>query len=348
MKQIIIITLVLFSFFNLEGQCDIIPVVEGENVLCPNGISILNTQEFATYQWYVRAWGEATAKLIENETNQNINIDESHVLSYISVEVSYDSCTIFSEEVLIDQWVFLLPVIQHTGEYAYIDNGLTYLCPEHEFSFKLLLPYTTNISWYLNGALLPGEQSATLEVTQSGYYTVSGAPEVCPDYIVPLGLEVGVEVLEKKVPVMEFDSENMKINVINEEEFIQFDWYLDGELLQSGQNAVLEIDENGVYMLIVLDNNDCESQGSISVEISSIDDSENIPTKIYPNPVQTDLIVDSRINFEQYQIYNLFGQLQQTSSFSKNIQLDELPTGNYFIILKNPSHEERYLFSKQN
>lgn len=348
MIRILTFLFLALFFFDLQGQCDIVPEIEGENVLCPNGSSVLMTQEFESYQWYSRAWGEDTAKPIENATNQQLNIDESQVLNYISVEVSYDTCTIISEEVLIDQWLFLLPVIQHTGDYAYIDNGLTYLCPEHEFSFELLLPYTTNISWYLNGELLPGETQSSLKVTKSGYYTVSGAPEICPDYIVPLGLEVGVEILETTMPELSYNEESFLLEVLNQDQFVQFEWYFNGEILASEAKGDITVENSGEYSVKTTDENGCISQANLEVLISSVQGISNSKTILYPNPSGSNLNIQSDILFNEYSIYTLLGKLVQSGKYSTTIRLGELYSGDYIIILKNDMYEERILFSKKD
>lgn len=333
----------------LKAQCDIIPTIEGENVLCPNGSSVLSTQEFLTYQWYSRAWGEDTPKPIENATGQQLDIDETMVLEYISVEVTYDTCTMISDEVLIDQWLFLLPVISHNGDYAYIDAGLTYICPDHVFSFELLLPYNTNISWYKDGELIPGEQSTTLKVTESGYYTVSGAPDICPDYIVPLGLEVGVIVLETKVPELTLDeTDGTKIKVLNAEEFSQFDWYLEGELVLTGPESELGVSENGAYKVIVIDENGCQTEATIQIELSSIDLIPNDPVQIFPNPVQDELFIEGAGINHSYRIMNLQGQLISEGYYNGSIDVKELNTGHYFIQIRNSTNETGFIFTKQD
>jgi hypothetical protein len=49
-------------------------------------------------------------------------------------------------------------------------------------------PYTTSIQWTRNGQPIPGANDDTLLVTSSGDYCVSGAPEICPNFLQTLGV----------------------------------------------------------------------------------------------------------------------------------------------------------------
>jgi hypothetical protein len=58
--------------------------------------------------------------------------------------------------------------------------------------------------------------------------------------------------------------------------------------------------------------------------------------KIYPNPVSEILKIDSEIDFKEYEIVDLNGKIiNENKTFSKEIYINHLPAGNYFIKLKD-------------
>ncbi len=69
------------------------------------------------------------------------------------------------------------------------------------------------------------------------------------------------------------------------------------------------------------------------------DETKNNPVtlvKIYPNPVSDILKVNSEINFKEYEILDISGKIiNENKDFSKEISIDHLSSGNYFIRLKD-------------
>jgi hypothetical protein len=102
--------------------------------------------------------------------------------SQFSVRARLNGCDEHSPTVLVDGWLFLLPVVQTVG--------LRYpLCLGRD-TLTLIFrpPYTTSIQWTLNGQPIPGANDDTLLVTNTGDYCVSGAPEICPGFVQTLGV----------------------------------------------------------------------------------------------------------------------------------------------------------------
>ncbi|HQB22647.1 MAG TPA: T9SS type A sorting domain-containing protein, partial [Bacteroidales bacterium] len=67
-----------------------------------------------------------------------------------------------------------------------------------------------------------------------------------------------------------------------------------------------------------------------------VDENKLKQIKLYPNPCSNQFFVDGEINSE-VSIYNLYGQKLKTSklTYSKSIDVDELPAGIYFVEVKN-------------
>lgn len=122
-------------------------------------------------------------------TSQSLTVTQDDVLYSFWVEATLNGCTEPSPEVLLDGYVFLLPFVAHTGDYTFDPETETFKICEGDTMFLTLgQPYDTEITWFQNGIPIPGENTVTLAVTQTGAYTVQGAPSVCPLFIQPLGL----------------------------------------------------------------------------------------------------------------------------------------------------------------
>lgn len=197
MKNLSIPTLLIlfFTAHFAQAQCAFDPTVTGDTLLCPNTSGILTTQQFNSYQWYKRDWGASTATPIAGATQQTLAVSEADLLASFSVEVTLNGCTETSPEVLLDGRVFALPLVQHTGNYTFDPVTEAFkICEGDTMFLTLLLPYDTAITWYKNDLPIPGENATTYAVTTAGAYTVEGAPTICPNYIVPLGLVLPVVV----------------------------------------------------------------------------------------------------------------------------------------------------------
>ncbi|MCC6840483.1 MAG: hypothetical protein IT230_10025 [Flavobacteriales bacterium] len=172
------------------GQCPFTPTITPAIlVLCPNGSATLSTESYEAYQWY------KDGTLIPNATSQTLAVDQyNDAGSSFTVAATSEGCTETSAAVLVDSWVFLLPYVIHGGDepYSYGPFGEPYYCEGDTATLTLGQPYTQNIVWTNNGIPIPGETSPVLTVTSTGAYSVSGAPEVCPDLISYLGMDVAI------------------------------------------------------------------------------------------------------------------------------------------------------------
>ncbi len=194
MKKLLFFLIALFSLAESSlAQCNFDPTVTGDVVLCPNATGILKTQEYDSYQWYRKPYSSDIPELITGATGQSLAVTQDDVLYYFWVEVTLNGCTEASPEILLDGYVFLLPFVQHDGNYIFDPEMEAFKVCEGDTMFLTLgAPYDTNITWYKNQEPIAGAVSPTLAVTESGAYTVEGAPSVCPDYIQPLGLSLPV------------------------------------------------------------------------------------------------------------------------------------------------------------
>lgn len=169
------------------------PIIKGDSILCPNSTGTLRTQKgYDSYQWYKRNFGSNKAKPIEGATTNELVVSSNETPAYFSVTVTVKSIKRQSDDKLVDGLVFLLPSVKISGDFK---NGPGYsILKEGDTGiFTLTKPYNTNITWYKNSEPIPGETSNKLFVTTGGIYTAQGAPRACPNYIVPLGVDLYVQ-----------------------------------------------------------------------------------------------------------------------------------------------------------
>ena len=133
----------------------------------------------------------------QGDTLQTISVSNpDDVLYYYAVEATLDGCTELSPEVLIDGWAFLPVTVTSSGDFEIGNSGESLVCIGDTMYFNINLPYNTSITWFKNGSPIAGEDSTTLSVTSAGQYTVTGAPDICPDYLQSLGLTLEVVFIE--------------------------------------------------------------------------------------------------------------------------------------------------------
>lgn len=194
-KSPLLFSILFLLLQNASGQCELNPTIKGDSLLCPGENGLLQTQVYDSYQWYKRYFLDDTLVLIPGATEQTLAVTENDVPYYFSVEVTQDTCTESSPEVLVDGLAFLLPFVQHTGDFTFDPVTESFVVCEGDTMFLTLqLPYDTNITWYNNGSPIPNETSTTLAITTEGAYTVEGAPSICPNFIQPLGLVLDVTI----------------------------------------------------------------------------------------------------------------------------------------------------------
>ncbi|MCU0346795.1 MAG: T9SS type A sorting domain-containing protein [Saprospiraceae bacterium] len=179
----------------VQAQCSFNPTISApDSVLCPGQTVTFTTQEYDSYQWYRREYLDTVAVPIAGATGQTLEVNETYIVSYVWVEATEGGCTEASPEVLVDGHVFLLPFVVQTGDFT-IDpqTGSIKIC-EGDTMF-LDFSYGTNVTWFNNGEPIPGATSPLFAVTESGSYTAQGAPGICPDFILGLGVELDVVVV---------------------------------------------------------------------------------------------------------------------------------------------------------
>jgi hypothetical protein len=174
------------------------PAITGDTLLCPEGTgTLMCTEPYESYQWYQRFYGSSFTDtvLIPGATSQTLDMNYyDYAASYLIVEVTENGDTVMSPEFFVDGLVFFGITVMSTGDFTVGNNFEAILCDGDTMYFELMEPYNTSVTWYVDGDTIPGENTSMLTVTEAGSYTVSAAPDLCPNPIQYLGLYLDVAV----------------------------------------------------------------------------------------------------------------------------------------------------------
>lgn len=312
----------------LAAQCPFDPTITPNDlILCPNEQAVLTTQEYDSYQWYKE--GEP----IPGADQQTLTVDAfQDGGSSFTVEGTLNGCTEMSPSVLVDGWAFLFPYVIHAGaEPLYISGeGVSHHCQGD--SVWLIFSYTDNVQWTNNNADIPSATNDSLLVLTSGSYSASGAPTVCPDFIMQLGLNIPIEFDAPIVPEIALEDGALCATPAG----VSYAWTLNGAPI-GGNTACLDVTGIGVYAVSVTYDPDC-SVPSAPYLITGLNDRSGVGRpSVFPVPAKDRVTVqwpDGR-PVGAWQLIDVTGRIvaegSQPVSSSITIDLSGIGTGRYWV-----------------
>lgn len=241
------------SFTAIGGPCPFTAEITPTNlIMCPNTIDTLFAfPTGGTYQWLMNG------SPIPGATNQFLEVSTVDALMPFNVQVTVDGCTDESEAVTYDSWVFLLPFVIHEGDQGFPGpNGEANLCTGDTLILTLGQPYTENIQWVDANGPIPGANGQSLFITETGSYSVSGAPEVCPNYVQSLGLFVDVIVHQPVLPTISQSNDTL----FAQPAATDYQWFMDGNVIPGATNSFYVPTTNGNYSVVTTDVNQCQGE----------------------------------------------------------------------------------------
>lgn len=310
------------------AQCPHDPVITPDQViLCPGESIILSTQPADSYQWY------KDGAPVFNAQQQTLAVSaDGDAGSVFTVLSTVDECAEISPGVLVDGWAFLPPYVIHEGDEPASNGtkGESYYCPG-AFIQLTLGSVTENIQWTFNGDPISGANGTVLYPTEAGFYSASGAPAECPDFIMNLGVEIGIFYLEEAPPVIFQFEESICFYPISTD----YQWYLDGEPFSA--DACFIPTQGGVYTVEAA--YACEPILSEPFDlVLGLGEAEVKALRSWPNPVDHQMHVRASVPIEgAWRIISADGRTVSSGRLAActdcHFSLDDLGAGTFTLLV---------------
>lgn len=327
MKALLTLPLALVSLV-ARAQCPFDPIVTPNNlILCPNTQDVLSTQVFDSYQWY------KDGNLIPGATAQTMVVDAfQDAGASFSVEATDDGCSEMSPAVLVDGWVFLPPTVMTDGDPSHLDSlFMPYYCDGDTALLILMQPYDINIQWTNNGQAIPGATNDTLIVTETGNYTVSGAPSLCPNF----NQQLGVTIPMVFVPMMQVSIVELGAQLCVYPTGNGTQWYLNGSPIATTDCITPAV--NGTYTALVDYGSACTTLSEPYDFVLTVPETsrEQVLTA-WPNPAKDDLVITAAQPYTgAWQLFDLTGRAVRSGSVKGSrrfsIDVSGAATGRYWF-----------------
>jgi hypothetical protein len=173
------------------GPASLVPVIEGETLLCPQGngtAMVVSGPTYDTYQWQFKFSFETEYTDVEGATGPSFTYDQyNYAVTDIRVKVTFEGQTYYSNALFIDSIVFAGLLVNHNYNPALVsiefETGYFLLCGEEaQITNTVGAPYTI-VQWYKDGEPVEGATDTAFVITEPGQYYVVAAPDTCPDFV---------------------------------------------------------------------------------------------------------------------------------------------------------------------
>lgn len=197
------------------------------------------------------------------------------------------------------------------------------------------------VRWRRNGIEIEGQNGKILSIEEGGVYHAV------------IRYEGGCLFETEKIEIKTFEKPTGEIvedgNILKAPEGYQYQWFRNGDLLPEETERTISLNQMGVYSVELTNDAGCKSVlPGIEVTISGIIGGKILSQelKIYPNPVQSEVIIESTgdLEFEKnsWQIYDMNGKnvnlsikVQYQSPVKIGFDVTSLSNGTYLIIVKS-------------
>ncbi len=130
-----------------------------------------------------------------------------------------------------------------------------------------------------------------------------------------------------------------------------YQWQLDGNDITGATSETYTATQNGDYTVLVTDGNNCEGASAAAtvtgVGITNINNTVSI--KLYPNPADDYLVIESSEHVVGYEIRNLLGQVVlEGNNYAGKINTSELAASAYLIVINTAKGTAIVQFFKAN
>ncbi len=335
LKSIFSLFFTLLAGIAVHAQCDFpVPINPApevpDNVYCSYQTVELKTTAFDSYQWEYKFFGSSsTWTEMPGETEQMLTINAGEWTgTYFRVTVTQDTCTVSSDSLLINGWVFIPPfIIQDSpgGEF----------CTGDSTRLEAGGPAFDSIQWLRDFEPIPGANDPIYWVKESGYYVLTGYPAECPEQMLNSGVGPTFTFGGPDIPTITSSGDTLLAS-----SGPNYQWLLNGQLIEGAIDHFWVPQISGNYTVEVSDENGCTAlSDSFSVIINWVED----PTLAYhirlsPNPANHVLTLESTLSETlEVSILDMYGRKMLPAQFLDHrlvLDISPLAPGLYFAKVK--------------
>ncbi len=231
-----------------------------------------------TYNWFRQT--QTALEEIAVDAGPSIEVNEEG--TYFAV-TNYGSC-ITSSESISNEINVILATTGGDPANATITSSLGNPFCSDGIGTTLSTNTGDSYEWFLDNQPIEGETGSTIQVTQSGDYAVIITTGSC--------VAVGSIQLENlggtttiDVPAVSFVEIGTPViaTVTTTLDNPQFEWFLNGQLIDGATENVFTATGIGTYSVVVTSTGECNSITELFFELSALVDVDNIPNTISPN-----------------------------------------------------------------
>lgn len=208
-----------------------------------------------------------------------------------------------------------------------LSTGDTSICPNSGFTIQVST--TASKATWKRGSSIVANDTTEYAPTVSGNYSAQLTENGCIGFTDTITITL---LAKPSKPTI-----TSKLDTLTSTIAPGYQWLLDGFPISGATNRKYRVLQNGVYAVITIGNNGCESDTSNKIDFKSVGVEEfagNI-FKIYPNPVSQFLHIETTEAIKVDVLDNT-GRILKQLEFNHNSDIDfrELPQGLYFIRLE--------------
>jgi len=306
------------EIFKVTSQCQMALTAESTNANCLEGILGTATVNISGSDNFEISWDNGVTGLV------NENLSEGCYCASV-----FDSNTGCSERVCVE--------INDTSNFDLGDPINVIGCGVGTIGFDNPYP-DFDIRLFLNGDLLEDEMGPFIGLEQTGTYTIQFFNDQCESEIILIG---SVEIIEVPQPIIT-QGFNPAI-LIASDGYESYHWYLDGTLLTTTTENMLEVTMDGLYTVVVEDILGCQSEPSegFLFETSNVLDHETVTAfNLYPNPFENEIRINLSLSKQEnikLELFDMAGKqvfnqdLGSSNNFDHLISTRDFPSGVYML-----------------
>ncbi|MEZ4798605.1 MAG: T9SS type A sorting domain-containing protein [Flavobacteriales bacterium] len=334
-------------------------VSPGQQIMLLFQIQITSEPSYTGTSFSIQGSAQVTSATADyDETNNTYNLDEVIVAAYDPNDKVVNITAVNAEEIGNDALDLVYRVrFQNTGTAEAINVRLEDLLEEdidptsfHFISSSHDMEYSIDdqlVIFFFNNIMLPAEEvdpegsigAVFFKVRTNGNHDVNTTIDNFVDIYFDFNDPITTNTATTEFYVCPITSLELDNGVLTASgTFTQFEWYLNGELLENENGNTLAVNAEGTYQVMASGYYDCSSEANIT--IVGIDEWSKNAVALWPNPAQDNftLKIGSDLLGADWKVIDVAGKTVmqfKTNTTQQNINISHLAPGVYTVVANN-------------